>query len=104
MYLKVDYLNLLRKKEMKASDGKMRKTDCANPEFAIERAIQTYRQKGYSEKWIEERLHCIDIRKQLTAERHRAGISATQDYAALTNILTKSWSGKSILDYKQCIA
>ena len=119
--------------KMKASDGKMRKTDCANteqllriiqsipskkaepfkqwlakvgadrldeianPELAIERAIHTYRQKGYSEKWIEERLHCIDIRKQLTAEWHRAGISATQDYAALT----KSWSGKSIQEYKQ---
>ena len=122
---------------MKASDGKMRKTDCTNteqllriiqsipskkaepfkqwlatvgaerldeiadPELAVERAVQTYRQKGYSEKWIEERLHCIDIRKQLTAEWNRAGISAPQDYAALTNILTKSWSGKSIQEYKQ---
>ena len=122
---------------MKASDGKMRKTDCANteqllriiqsipskkaepfkqwlakvgaerldeiadPELAIDRAVQTYRQKGYSEKWIEERLHCIDIRKQLTAEWDRAGISAPHDYAALTNILTKSWSGKSIQEYKQ---
>ena len=123
--------------KMKASDGKMRKTDCANaeqllriiqsipskkaepfkqwlakvgadrldeiadPELAIDRAVQTYRQKGYSEKWIEERLHCIDIRKQLTAEWDRAGISAPHDYAALTNILTKSWSGKSIQEYKQ---
>lgn len=118
--------------KLKASDGKMRKTDCANteqllriiqsipskkaepfkqwlarvgaerldeianPELAIERAVQTYRQKGYSEKWIEERLHCIDIRKQLTAEWNRAGVKASQDYASLTNILTKSWSGKSI--------
>ena len=123
--------------KMKASDGKMRKTDCANteqllriiqsipskkaepfkqwlarvgaerldeiadPELAIERAVQMYRQKGYSEKWIEERLHCIDIRKQLTAEWNRAGVKAAQDYAALTNILTKSWSGKSIQEYKQ---
>ena len=123
--------------KLKASDGKMRKTDCANteqllriiqsipskkaepfkqwlakvgserldemadPELAIERAVQTYRQKGYSEKWIEERLHCIDIRKQLTAEWNRAGISAPQDYATLTNILTKSWSGKSVPEYKQ---
>ena len=130
------YENIVRLK-MKASDGKMRRTDCANteqllriiqsipskkaepfkqwlakvgaerldeiadPELAVERAIQTYRQKGYSEKWIEERLHSIDIRKQLTAEWNRAGISATQDYAALTNILTKSWSGKSIQEYKQ---
>lgn len=123
--------------KLKASDGKMRKTDCANteqllriiqsipskkaepfkqwlarvgaerldeianPELAIERAVQTYRQKGYSEKWIEERLHCIDIRKQLTAEWNRAGVKASQDYASLTNILTKSWSGKSIQEYKQ---
>lgn len=122
--------------KLKASDGKMRKTDCAtteqllriiqsipskkaepfkqwlarvgaerldeiaDPELAINRAIQTYRQKGYSEKWIEERLHCIDIRKQLTAEWNRAGIKDNQ-YAILTNMLTKSWSGKSIQEYKQ---
>lgn len=123
--------------KMRASDGKMRKTDCANteqllriiqsipskkaepfkqwlarvgaerldeladPELAIDRAIQTYREKGYSEKWIEERLHCIDIRKQLTAEWNRAGVKNAQDYANLTNILTKSLSGKSISEYKQ---
>ena len=123
--------------KMKAADGKLRKTDCANteqllriiqsipskkaepfkqwlakvgaerldemadPELAVERAIQTYRQKGYSEKWIEERLHSIDIRKQLTAEWDRAGVSTPHDYATLTNILTKSWSGKSIQEYKQ---
>lgn len=130
------YTNCVRLK-MKAADGKMRLTDCANteqllriiqsipskkaepfkqwlakvgaerldelaaPEVAIERAIQTYRQKGYSEKWIEERLHCIDIRKQLTTEWNRAGVNNAQDYASLTNILTKSWSGKSINEYKQ---
>lgn len=130
------YEKIVRLK-MKASDGKMRKTDCANteqllriiqsipskkaepfkqwlakvgaerldeladPELAVERAIQTYRQKGYSEKWIEERMHSIDIRKQLTAEWDRAGVKTSQDYATLTNILTKSWSGKSIQEYKQ---
>ena len=123
--------------KMKASDGKMRKTDCAtteellriiqsipskkaepfkqwlarvgaerldeisDPELAVERAIHTYRQKGYSEKWIEERMHSIDIRKQLTAEWDRAGITDQQDYATLTNILTKTWSGKSIQEYKK---
>ena len=54
-----------------------------------------------SEKWIEERMHSIDIRKQLTAEWDRAGITEQQDYATLTNILTKTWSGKSIQEYKK---
>lgn len=88
-------------KQWLARVGAERLDEIADPELAIERAVQTYRQKGYSEKWIEERLHCIDIRKQLTAEWNRAGIKAAQDYAALTNILTKSWSGKSIQEYKQ---
>ena len=87
-------------KQWLARVGAERLDEIADPELAINRAIQTYRQKGYSEKWIEERLHCIDIRKQLTAEWDRAGIKDNQ-YAILTNILTKSWSGKSIQEYKQ---
>ena len=77
-------------KQWLAKVGAERLNEMADPELAINRAIQTYRQKGYSEKWIEERLHCIDIRKQLTAEWDRAGIKDNQQYAALTNILTKS--------------
>lgn len=88
-------------KQWLAKVGAERLDEIADPELAIDRAIQTYRQKGYSEKWIEERIHCIDIRKQLTAEWNRAGVTKPQDYAVLTNILTKSWSGKSIQEYKK---
>lgn len=88
-------------KQWLAKVGAERLDEIADPELAIKRAVQTYRQKGYSEKWIEERLHCIDIRKQLTAEWNRAGVKASHDYATLTNILTKAWSGKSIQEYKQ---
>ena len=127
----------LKKYKMKASDDKMRVTDCANteqllriiqsipskkaepfkqwlaqvgkerlyeiidPELAFERAIYTYREKGYSEKWIEQRLQAIDVRKQLTAEWDRAGVKHPKEYATLTNILTKTWSGKTIKEYKQ---
>ena len=123
--------------KMKATDGKMRKTDCAtteqlfriiqsipskkaepfkqwlalvgkerideiaDPELAFERMVRTYRQKGYSEKWIEQRLHAIDVRKLLTDEWKRAGICADSQYASLTNILTKSWSGKNVREYKE---
>lgn len=88
-------------KQWLASVGKERLDEIADPELAFERMIRTYREKGYSEKWIEERLHSIDIRKQLTAEWNRAGITRAHDYASLTNILTKSWSGKSVQEYKQ---
>lgn len=88
-------------KQWLARVGAERLDEMADPELAVERAIYTYRQKGYSEKWIEERMHSIDIRKQLTAEWDRAGITEQQDYATLTNILTKTWSGKSIQEYKK---
>lgn len=84
-----------------ASVGKERLDEIADPELAFERMIQTYRAKGYSEKWIEQRLHAIDVRKILTDEWKRAGIEDHKDYAALTSILTKAWSGKSIKEYKE---
>ena len=123
--------------KMKASDGKMRKTDCAtteqllriiqsipskkaepfkcwlaqvgkerldeiaDPELAFERMIRTYRQKGYSEKWIERRLEAIDHRKALTAAWDEAGIKSGQQYATLTDTLTHEWSGKHVKEYKE---
>ena len=86
-------------KQWLAQVGKERLDEMSDPELAFERAINTYRQKGYSEKWIEQRLHAIDVRKQLTAEWNRAGIGE-RDYGVLTNILTKTWSGKSVQEYK----
>ena len=87
-------------KQWLAFVGKERLDEMTDPELAFERAIDTYRKRGYSEKWIEQRLHTIDVRKQLTAEWDRAGIK-NQDYGILTNILTKTWSGKSVKEYKQ---
>lgn len=84
-----------------AQVGKERLDEIADPELAFERMIRTYRAKGYSEKWIEQRLHAIDVRKLLTDEWKRAGVEDHRDYAALTSILTKSWSGKSVKEYKE---
>lgn len=80
--------------------GKERLDEIADPELAFERMVRTYRQKGYSEKWIEQRIHAIDVRKLLTDEWKRAGIKNSRDYAALTNTLTQSWSSKTIKEYK----
>lgn len=122
---------------MKASDGKMRLTDCAtteqllriiqsipskkaepfklwlaqvgterleemaDPEKALDRGMEYYRRKGYTDAWIKERLQSKNIRDDLTAEWKRSGIESSQEFATLTNILTKSWSGKTVQEYKK---
>ena len=87
-------------KQWLALVGKERLDEIADPELAFERMINTYRQKGYSEKWIEQRIHAIDVRKLLTDEWKRAGIEDSRQYATLTNVLTQAWSGKSVSEYK----
>ena len=67
----------------------------------MERAVATYKAKGYSDKWISQRLRSIEIRKELTDEWQNSGINNPQEYAALTNILTMTWSGKSVRAYKE---
>lgn len=84
-----------------AQVGKERLDEIADPELAFERMVRTYREKGYSEAWITQRLQSIDIRKALTDEWHRSGIEDSKDFAALTSILTRTWSGKSVKEYKQ---
>ena len=122
--------------KLRAADGKMRLTDCANteqlfriiqsipskkaepfkiwlarvgaeridetidPELAMERAVRTYKKKGYTDKWISQRMRSIEIRKELTDEWEKAGITESKDFAFLTNLLTKTWSGKSVREYK----
>ena len=122
--------------KMRASDGKMRKTDAANteqllrivqsipskkaepfklwlakvgaerideefdPEIAIERAMQTYLRKGYSPDWINQRLQSIKIRKELTDEWQRRGVSAPSEFAILTDEITKAWSDMTTREYK----
>ena len=83
-----------------AQVGKERIDEVYDPEIAINRALDTYRKKGYSEEWINQRLKTIDIRKEFTDELKEKGISASKDFAILTNILTQDWSGYSVKEYK----
>lgn len=84
-----------------AKVGAERLDEIADPEKAMQRAVATYKAKGYSDKWISQRLRSIEIRKELTDEWHNSGISNSKEYAALTNILTMAWSGKSVQAYKK---
>jgi hypothetical protein len=83
-----------------AEVGKERLDEIADPELAMERAINTYRKKGYSEEWITQRLKTIEIRKDLTAEWQRSGVEEGIEYAILTNEITKAWSGMETKEYK----
>jgi len=81
--------------------GKERIDETADPEKTINRAMQTYLQKGYSKEWINQRLKSIEIRKELTDEWERVGVEKPTDFAILTNEITKAWSGKTVKEYKQ---
>lgn len=84
-----------------AKAGKERIDEMSDPELTIDRAMKTYLQKGYSKDWINQRLKTIEVRKELTNEWNRVGIDKKQDFAILTNEITKIWSGKTIKGYKQ---
>jgi len=88
-------------KQWLAQVGAERLDEIADPEKAMERAIATYRAKGYSEEWITQRIRSIEIRKEMTDEWNRAGVKNGKEYAALTNILTSTWSGKTVQEYKK---
>ena len=83
-----------------AQVGKERIDEAYDPEIAINRALDIYRKKGYSEEWINQRLKTIDIRKEFTDELKEKGINSSKDFAILTNILTQAWSGYSVKEYK----
>ena len=87
-------------KQWLAQVGKERLDEIADPEQAIERAIETYRRKGYSEDWISQRLKSIEIRKDLTAEWKRVGVKRKNEYGILTNEISKAWSGMTTNEYK----
>src|SRR3989344_1954560 len=84
-----------------AKVGSDRIDEIQDPELAIDRAMRTYLQKGYSKEWINQRLKTIEVRKDLTDEWNRVGIDKQSDYALLTNEITKAWSGKTVSEYKQ---
>jgi hypothetical protein len=83
-----------------AQVGADRLDETADPEIAIDRAFQTYLRKGYSEKWINQRIKTMEVRKELTDEWQRSGVERTEDFATLTDIMTKEWSGKTTREYK----
>ena len=83
-----------------ASVGRERIDEAYDPEIAINRALDTYRKKGYSEEWINQRLKTIDVRKEFTDELKRTGIKQGKDFAILTNLLTQVWSGYTVKEYK----
>jgi len=72
-----------------------------DPEQGIERLMEYYHRKGYSENWINQRLKSIEVRKELTDEWDRRGIKKGQEYAVLTDVITQSWSGMTTKQYKQ---
>ncbi|MFM2394722.1 MAG: hypothetical protein RLZZ546_2704 [Bacteroidota bacterium] len=71
-----------------------------DPELSIDRALEQYLKLGYSESWINQRLKSIEIRKELTDEWKNRGLKEGQQFATLTDIITKAWSGKSTKEYK----
>ena len=84
-----------------AKVGSERIDEIIDPELSIDRAIKTYSEKGYSEKWINQRIKTLEVRKELTDEWKRVGIKDNDDFAILTNDITHAWSGKSIKEYKE---
>ena len=72
-----------------------------DPELNFEQAYSDYRRLGYSDKWINQRLKSIEIRKALTDEWNRAGVKEGLQYASLTDIITQEWSGKTTKQYKK---
>ncbi len=72
-----------------------------DPELSIEQAIADYKRLGYSDKWINSRVKGIEVRKELTDEWDRAGVKQGQQYASLTDIITREWSGMTTRQYKQ---
>ncbi len=80
--------------------GKERIDEEYDPEITINRALNTYRRKGYSDDWINQRLKAIDARKEFTDELKENGIESSKNFAMLTDLLTKTWSGYSTKEYK----
>ena len=81
--------------------GSERIDETADPELSIDRALETYLKKGYSRNWINQRLKTIEVRKELTDEWEKHGVTEQQDFAILTDEITKAWSGKTTRQYKQ---
>lgn len=83
-----------------AQVGSERIDEIIDPEITINRALETYLKKGYSREWINQRLQAIQVRKELADTWKDYGIKSGQEYAILTDEITKAWSGKTTREYK----
>ena len=83
-----------------AQVGRERMEETIDPELAIDRALDTYLKKGYSEDWIHQRLLSIRVRNELTAEWKQRGIKSGNEYAILTDEISRAWSGMTTREYK----
>ena len=88
-------------KQWLAQLGEQRIDQMIDPELTFQMAVEDYRRQGYSDKWINERMRSIEMRKELTDEWQRAGITEHKDFAILTNVLTQAWSGMTTGQYKR---
>lgn len=83
-----------------AKVGSERLDEIADPEKGIDRLMETYLKKGYSKEWVNQRLKSIEVRKDLTDEWEIRGVKKGQEFAILTDEITKAWSGLSVKEYK----
>ena len=83
-----------------AQVGRERMEETIDPELAIDRALDTYMKKGYSEDWIHQRLLSIRVRNELTTEWKQRGIKSGNEYAILTDEISRAWSGMTTREYK----
>ena len=83
-----------------AEVGKERIDEIIDPELTIDRALEEYARKGYSREWINQRLQAIQVRKELTDTWQDHGVKASNEYAILTNEISKAWSGMTTREYK----
>jgi hypothetical protein len=84
-----------------ANIARERLEEIDDPELGIDRLMEYYHRKGYSDSWINQRLKSIEVRKELTTEWEQRGIERGQEFAVLTDIITKGWSGMTTKEYKQ---
>ena len=80
--------------------GRERIEETIDPEQAIDRALETYLKKGYSEEWVHQRLLAIRIRNELTDEWKKSGVQKSREYAILTDEITRAWAGMNTRQYK----
>ena len=88
-------------KQWMAHVASQRLDQMQDPELSIDQAIMDYKRLGYSDAWINQRIKSIEVRKELTDEWQRTGVQVGQQYASLTDIITKEWSGMTTKQYKQ---